>query len=196
MYSKPVSAFAAGLALMATVSQVSAGGKAVACYEQYREPAVYDTVYEDVMVNPASSRIEYVPAIYGTRKRAVVVSPERVTYEVVPAVTQTQYRKVKVADGGYSWEWRVINGRQVLCKMRHKARYELVAETVVVQPEQTRRVIIPAVYDYAVEQVVIQQEQRRVINTPPSYKTVARQVLVSEGATGWQRVRIPGHCQN
>lgn len=194
MFWKVVPAATAVTMLVAPVSESMAGGKAVACYERYRTAPVYDTVYENVMVSPASQYVETVPAIYGTRKHAVVITSEQVSYEVVPAVTRAQYRKVKVADGGYSWEWRIINGRKVLCKIKRKPRYEMVAETVVVQPEYKRRVVIPAEYGYEVEKVVIQPEQRRVVNVPATYQTVARQVLVSEGEIGWRRVKIRQHC--
>jgi regulator of extracellular matrix RemA (YlzA/DUF370 family) len=194
MFWKVVPAATAMAMLLGPISDSLAGGKTIACYEQYRTAPIYNTVYENVLVNPASQYYETVPAIYGTRKRAVVITPEQVSYEVVPAITRTQYRKVKIADGGYSWEWRVINGRKVLCKIKHKPRYEMVAETVVVQPEYKRRIVIPAQYGYEVEQVVIQPEQRRVVDVPATYQTVARQVLVSEGQTGWRRVKIRQHC--
>src|SRR5258707_15868572 len=92
---------------------------------------------------------------------------------VVPGATRTVYHTVQVDDGGYSWEWRVIHGRRVLCKIWHKARYERVAETVVIQPERTRRVVIPAQYDRIAEEVLVQPEQRRIIDVPASYQTVA-----------------------
>ncbi|MEQ1954768.1 hypothetical protein [Mesorhizobium sp. CN2-181] len=180
--------------MLATVSDSFAGGKAVECYEPYRTAPVYDTVYENVQVNPASQYVEAIPPIYGTRKRSVLMRPEQVTYEVVPAVVQTRYRTVKIAGGGYSWEWRWINGRKVLCKVKNKARYQQVAETVVVQPEYQRRIVIPAVYSYEIEQVIIQPGGSRVVNMPATYQTVARQVLVSEGTTGWKRVKIRRHC--
>ena len=191
-----VSTVTAGVVLLGTVAETVAGGRPVECFEPYRTAPVYDTVYENVLVNPGSRRVEYVPPIYGTRKRAVVVSPARESYELIPAVTRTEYRTVKVSEGGYSWEWRWINGRKVLCKIKHKARYEQIAETVVVQPAHKRRVVIPAEYGYEQEQVLIQPEQQRVIETPPSYETVARQVMVSEGSSGWKRVRIRNHCGN
>jgi hypothetical protein len=186
----------AGLAMLGTISQTAAGGRAVECYEPVRTPALYDTVYEDVMVSPPGQQVDYVAPIYGTRERVVMTVPPQVTYEVVPAVTRTVYRTVRVDDGGYSWEWRVIHGRKVLCKIRHKARYERVAETVVIQPERTRRVVIPAQYDSIAEEVLVQPEQRQVIDVPASYKTVARRVLIREGSSGWRRVHIPRHCQD
>jgi hypothetical protein len=186
----------AGLAMLGTISQTAAGGRAVECYEPVRTPAIYDTVYEDVMVSPPGQQVDYVAPIYGTRERVVMTVPPQVTYEVVPAVTRTVYRTVRVDDGGYSWEWRVIHGRKVLCKIRHKARYERVAETVVIQPERTRRVVIPAQYDKIAQEVLVQPEQRQVIDVPASYKTVARRVLIREGSSGWRRVHIPRHCQD
>jgi hypothetical protein len=195
MAFKPVfCAAVAGSMMLAAVSESFAGGKAVACYEPYQTAPVYDTVYENELVNPGSQYVETTPAIYGTRKRQVLMQPEQVSYQIVPAVVQTRYRTVKVADGGYSWEWRWINGRKVLCKIKHKARYEQVAETVVVQPEYKRRVVIPAEYGYELEQVILQPEQRRVVDVPATYRTVARKVLVAEGTTGWKRVKIRRHC--
>src|SRR5690348_16842674 len=68
MLRKIVPAAAALAVLVVPVSE-SFAGKAVACYEQYRTQPVYDTVYESVMVRPASQYVQTEPAIYGTRKR-------------------------------------------------------------------------------------------------------------------------------
>ncbi|TPM36612.1 hypothetical protein [Mesorhizobium sp. B2-3-5] len=196
MLRRSASFAVAGLAMLGTTSQTAAGGRAVECYEPVRAPAVYDTVYDDVMVSPPGQQVDYTPPIYGTRERLVMTVPSQVTYEVVPAITRTVYHTVKVDGGGYSWEWRVIHGRRVLCKIWHKTRYERVAETVVNQPERTRRVVIPAQYDRIAEEVLVQPEQRRVIDVPGSYQTVARRVQVREGSSGWRRVHIPRHCQD
>jgi hypothetical protein len=226
--------------MIGTASQSLAGDRALACYERYRTPPVYDTVYENVEVNPGFSRTETVPAIYGTRRRTVLVRPESVGYRTVPAQyayqrelveveparraartiparTRTVYRTVRVDHGGYAWEWRWINGRKVLCKVRRKARYERVAETVVVReaqtvhetipaqyayrkqrvlvsPAYTERYVIPARYETVEEQVVIQPERSRVVFVPPSYQQTARKILVDEGSEGWRRVHIARHC--
>jgi hypothetical protein len=181
------------LAMLGSVSETAAGGRPAECYEHYRTKPVYGTVYEHVEVNPGYSRVETTPAIVGTRRRLVLVAPERVDYEIVPAAVRTVYRTEKIG-GGYIWEWRVINGRRVLCKVWHETRYRRVAETIVVRPEHRRRIIIPARYDVVVEPAVIQPEFRRVVDVPPSYLRVTRDVLVSEGESGWRRVHIPRHC--
>ncbi|TIO79717.1 MAG: hypothetical protein E5X74_12270 [Mesorhizobium sp.] len=185
---------AASLATFATVSQTAAGGRALECYEPVHRPALYDTVYEDVMVSPGGQIVDYDPPIYGTSEGLEQIAPPRVTYEVVPAVTRTVYHTVKVDDGGYAWEWRVIHGRKVLCKVWRKARYARVAETVIVEPERVRRVVLPAEYEGVAREVLVRPEQRRITEIPPSYRTVARRVVVQEGSTRWRRVHIPRHC--
>lgn len=237
---KPLNwAVAAALASI-PVGEALGGGKPVECYQKTYRPPVYDTVRERVQIQGAWVRTEVTPAIYGTRKVRTLVSPERVSYRVipaeydtvrekvllhparkvartVPAVTETVYRKVKV-DGGYAWEYRRINGRMVLCKVKKKPTWRKVAETVVVEPARTvyetvpaeygwqertvivrearkEAVVVPAVYDYATERVVIQPEFVRSIEVPASYQVVSRQVQVSEAEQGWERVAVPRHCK-
>ncbi|MBX3580055.1 MAG: hypothetical protein KF723_22865 [Rhizobiaceae bacterium] len=241
MVLKPVSLATATVLLLSTVSQTVAGGKAVECYERYTTPAVYETVHEQVLLRAATSRVEVTAAIYGTRKVRVVVTPERVTYRhvparygyveekvvvepartvkrTIPAVVKTVHSKVKVSDGGYYWEWRVIKGKKVLCKVKAKAQYKTVTETVVVEPARVvketlpatygyqkrkvivsegydEKVVVPAEYGYVQEKVLIEPERRRLVETPAVYETRARQVKVSDGTSGWQRVEIPRHCK-
>ncbi|MDX8493323.1 hypothetical protein RFN29_17285 [Mesorhizobium sp. VK22B] len=188
------SASLAAVAMLTTVSQAAAGGRALECYEPVRRPALYNTVYEDVMVSSGGQIVDYDPPIYGTSESLEQIVPPRVTYEVVPAVTRTVYHTVKVDDGGYAWEWRVIHGRKVRCKVWRKARYARVAETVIVEPERVRRVVLPAEYGGVAREVLVRPERRRIAEIPPSYRTVARRVVVREGSTSWRRVHIPRHC--
>lgn len=192
----PASLAVAGLAILATISETAAGGRALECYEPIRRPALYDTVYEDVMVSPGGQFVDYDAPIYGTRASVEQIAPARVTYEVVPAVTRTVYHTVKVDDGGYAWEWRIIHGRKVLCKVWRKARYARVAETMVVEPARTRRVVLPAEYESVAREVLVRPERRRITEIAPSYQKVARRVLVREGSTHWRRVHIARHCRD
>lgn len=233
MQSK-MSFVAAGLALLATTSQPLAGGYGANCYEQVRTPPTYRTVHEQVMVHPGGSRVEIIPPVYRSSLRKVMVAPAQERYHVsppvyrtvrekvlvsparkmarhVPAVYDTVHRKVRLDDGGYTWEWRIINGRKVLCKVKRPASYQVVAERVMVQPARTvyevmpaqygyehrqvlvsgghkERYIVPAQYDYVREQVTIRPAEKRVHRTPPQYRTVSRQVMVDAGHTGWQPV--------
>ncbi|TPJ77230.1 hypothetical protein [Mesorhizobium sp. B2-6-2] len=190
------SASLAAVAMLASVCETAAGSRALECYEPIHRPALYDTVYEDVMLSPGGQVVDYDAPIYGTYQGVEQIAPARVTYERVPAVTRTIYHTVKVDDAGYAWEWRVIHGRKVLCKVWRKARYARVAETVVVQPERVRRVVQPAEFEAVAHEVLVRPQQVRIREIPPSYGTVARRVAVREGSTSWRRVHIPRHCQD
>ncbi|TGQ17532.1 MULTISPECIES: hypothetical protein [unclassified Mesorhizobium] len=190
------SASLAAVAMLASISGTAAGGRALECYEPIHRPALYDTVYEDVMVSPGGQVVDYDAPIFGSYQSVDQIAPPRVTYETMPAVTRTVYHTVKVDDGGYAWEWRVIHGRKVLCKVWRKARYARVAETVVVQPGRVRRVVQPAEYEAVAHEVLVRPQQVRIREIPPSYGTVARRVVVREGSTSWRRVQIPRQCQD
>ncbi|MDX8529422.1 hypothetical protein RFM41_17930 [Mesorhizobium sp. VK25A] len=190
------SALLAAVAMLASICETAAGSRALECYEPIHRPALYDTVYEDVMLNPGGQVVDYDAPIYGTYQSVDQIAPPRVSYETVPAVTHTVYHKVKVDDGGYAWEWRTIHGRKVLCKVWRKARYARVAETVVIQPERVRRVVQPAEFEAVAHEVLVRPQQVRIREIPPSYGTVARRVVVREGSTSWRRVHIPRHCQD
>ena len=234
--------FTAGLAAAMLATSVPPGlaGQPVACFERTRTPPVYGSVTENVLLHPGSRRVEIVPPIKWTRnvvygvpegysnrlapaeyadvEEPYLVRPERWETRTIPAETRTVWRKVKVAEPRYAWEWRVIDGRRVLCKVKRKAVYRQVAETVVVAPprsvrvkvaaewgsrrrtvlvapERIERVWHPAEYAYDIEEVTLQPEIDTVIDQPPSSVRVHREVLVSPGRTGWRPVPVPSRCR-
>lgn len=235
-------AFVSALAVVATTTApAAAGGYPVDCYERYRTEPVIGSVTEEVQVHPGYTQTEVTPPIYGIRTSEVLVKPGRIktyrnppvyAYEhekvlvegarkvkrLVPAITETRYKKVRVADGGYSWEWRIINGKKVLCKIKHKARYQKVAyqvevaparyvyETaparyaikkrkVLVTPESTESVVLAPEYETVREPALIEPKRVRRYEVAPSYATRTRQVVVSEGTEGWRQVRVPKYCR-
>lgn len=240
MTLKSMPAATAIAVVLCSIGQSFAGGHAVECYARYHQPAIYGSERESVPFRSARSREEVVPAIYGTRRvrtlmspgyvrervipaeyrtsrERVLIYPETTVTRKIPAVTDTVYRKVRV-EAGYAWEYRRIHGRMVLCKVKRKASYRIVSETVVVRParlvrervaasygysersvlvrpEQREQVIVGAEYGYEVQRVLIQPEQRQVFDIPAEYQVVDRQVLVRESRSGWERVAIPRHCR-
>jgi len=169
------------MAILATGTQSIAGGYGANCYERIDRPAVYDTIRETMMVDPGSKQVEIIPPVYGTRERKVMVrpaterwevvpakyayqkekvlvSPARTVARVIPAVTDVVHKKVLVSEGGYTWEWRIIKGRKVLCKIKQPPVYRTLAKHVVIQPERVVRETIPAQWGY---------ETRKVMVSPP-----------------------------
>lgn len=224
--------------LAAGISPLSAGGQPVDCYERYSTPPIYGDVTENVQINPGYRHIEVSAPIYGTATREIPVVGQRIVHQHVPAtyayheervllepartikrrapaVMETRYKNVKVA-GGYAWEWRVIKGKKVLCKVKYPARYEKIAyqvnvasggwvheqvparygyktKKVLVAPESTESYVLAPEYETVVEEVLIQPKRKRVIDVPPTYQTRTRQVLVDPGSEGWKRMRLRCH---
>jgi hypothetical protein len=241
MKLKVVGSFLSAALLIGSVSPGTAGGYPAECYERYRTPPTYGTVYENVEINPAYVDVQVSPPIVGTRQTDVLVQSEGVGYHVIPAQygytkkrvllepartvtrqlpakTEKRYRKVQTAAAGYAWEWRVINGRKVLCKVWRKARYKTVVERVAIAPGRVVRETVPAVYGYEKERVLIAPERKEAYVIParyeseteqvvlrpklvrktfvrPSYQTRAREVLVSPGTEGWSRVPVGKRCR-
>ena len=86
----------------------------------------------------------------------------------------------------------------MLCKIKHKARYETVAETVDRAIPRTSGAIVHPGRNMATssEQVLIQPEQQRVIDIAAvSYERLAREVMLQRRSSGWKRVPAsPAHC--
>lgn len=224
--------------LATTTAPLSAGGRAVDCYEHFSKPPVYGTVTENVQVHPGYTHVEATPPIIGTATREILVAPQRIVqkriaaqYQYIeervllepartvkrraPAVVETRYKKVRV-DGGYGWEWRVIKGKRVLCKVKYgprfkkvpysvevsparwvhetvPARYGVKTRKVMVHPESTESYVLAPEYKTVTEQVVIQPKVVRHHRVAPSYRTRTRDVVVEPGREGWKRV--PLHCR-
>ena len=107
---------AASLALSLS-SPALAGGKALACYQQVHQPAVYKTVHQQVVVRPGGVVHETIPARYAKVTEKVLVEPERLVARHIPAVVKTVHQTVMVRPKSIGWEWRKVHGVKTLCKV-------------------------------------------------------------------------------
>lgn len=180
-------ALAAG-ACLAFAGPASAGGKALSCYEKAVVPAAYKTVHERVLVKPATRHVVRQPAVYGYRTKRVVVQPERVTYRSVAPIYQTQHRKVLVRPASVGWEYQYRKGRKVLCKVKHPAVYNTVAQTVLVKPGGRVAIRQPAIYGTVKERVLVRAASSHVVQQPAVYNTVTRTVKVRDAQAVWRPV--------
>ncbi|WP_422373469.1 hypothetical protein [Hoeflea sp.] len=174
-------------------SPAFAGGKSLACYQQRHQPAVYQTVHENVVVRPAGVVHETIPARYGQVTERVLIEPARVIARHIPAVTRTVHQKVMVRPKSIGWEWRHIKGVKTLCKVVHPAQYATQARTIVVHPARTVHERVPARYAHQTRTVVIEPARTVKRHVPAVVRTVARQVEVRPASSGW--VQVSGHAR-
>ena len=233
--------FLAIIATSVAAPPAMAGGYPVECYQHIQRKPVYGTSSERVELYPAYTNVQVSAPIIGTRVRETQLSPEAVGVRVVPAQyrtirervllepartvarrvppkTEIRYRNELVPDG-YRWEWRVINGRRTLCKIKVPAHYRKVAERVPVGPDRTVREKIPAVYGYRDKVIEVAPERRETYVIParyaseteqvvlrpkivtetavgPAYRTVKRKVLVRPGEDAYERIALPNRCKS
>jgi hypothetical protein len=236
--------FTAGLTAAATLLVACgpsfAGGRGVACYEPVRTGPVYETVTERVLVRPETVVYDVEPAQYGTRARQVVVQPQRTELYDVPAVFGAQQREVVLAPGRtvrrhaapryaevtekvqvqaarVAWEWRIIDGKRVKCRVEYPARYEHRTRKVLVepggswteyQPEQRATVtsqvlvqrpgvraqtVLPQI-DWVEERYLVRPEVRIPRLVPAVYETRTRRVLVKAHGEGLRRIHVGKTC--
>ena len=196
MFRKSASFAIAGLTMLGTISQTAAGGRAVECYEPVSTPAVYDTVYEDVMVSPPGQQVDYDPA---DLRHARTRGDDRSGAGDLRGRARRHPHRLPHGAGR---RWRLFLGMarhprpqgavqdlaQGALRARRRDRGDPAgAHAAGRHPGAVRQIA---------EEVLVRPEQRRIIDVPASYQTVARRVVVSEGSSGWRRVHIPRHCQD
>jgi len=184
---------AASLALSLS-SPALAGGKALACYQQVHQPAVYKTVHQQVVVRPGGVVHETIPARYAKVTEKVLVEPERLVARHIPAVVKTVHQTVMVRPKSIGWEWRKVHGVKTLCKVVHPAQYATQARTVVLHPARTVQERVPARYAHRTRTVIVQPARTIARQVPPVIKTVARQVETRPATSGWVKVSGKSRC--
>jgi hypothetical protein len=158
-------------------------------------PAEYETVCEEVCVQPASVRKELVPAVYETRHDTVIDKPgywkecvipaeyKDVTEEVVLASARREWRKVDCADVNLK------PGEQLgdaYCLVEIPAVKECRTKKVLCKPESVKREWVPPVYKTVARQVLVCDAYEKEIPCPPKYENRTRQELVREARWEWR----------
>ena len=184
----------AAILALSLSSPALAGGKALACYQQVHQPAVYKTVHQKVVVRPGGVVHETIPARYGKVTEKVLVEPERLVARHIPAVVRTVHQTVMVKPKSIGWEWRHVHGVKTLCKVVHPAQYATEARTVVVHPARTVHERVPARYAHRTRTVIVEPARTVARQVPPVIKTVARTVEVRPASSGWAQVSGKSRC--
>ena len=179
------------------------------CWSRVLMPARYETVTEEVVLQPASERIELVPASYdwdereivieeayerleivpakfSTRTETVTVEPAREEYRVIPARYETKTERVKVRDGYTTWKKGTgpitrldATTGEILCLVEVPAEYRNVERQVLVSPARTEKVRVPAKTRTVERRVVTEPATTRKVRMPAKTQTVRYQKLVS-----------------
>ncbi|MCD8533918.1 MAG: peptidoglycan-binding protein [Verrucomicrobia bacterium] len=183
------------------------------CFTRVVVPPTYQTVTEQVLIEPAGQRIETIPAEYKTVEERVETRAASFRLEVVPATYKTVTERVMVKPAvtnivdipaQYEWieeqvlvapartEWKQGRGAiekidgatgDIMCLVTTPAQYSTVRKRKLVSAAATRQEVIPPVYDTVTKTVVDTQETTRQVPIPAEYGTIRRSVLVTPAQT-------------
>lgn len=124
------------LVALSSIAPAQAGGGCASaeCYRRVTTPPVYDTVSDQVLVQPA-----------------------RTVYRSTPPVYDTVSERVLVAPGGRRWETRIdAYGQLVGCWVTTPPRYAVQTRRVLVRPAEVIPETLPPVYATTQRQVLVQ----------------------------------------
>lgn len=130
-------------------------------------PATFKQVTEQILVKPETQRSEVVPAVYQEREALLTVEQAKTVLEPCRAAG-TRYSQ---------------SGAIALCAKEVPAREEIVKVNVLVSPETTKVITVPAVYESVTRWVVDQPARVVEVDTAPEVDSIAKVETVSPEKT-------------
>lgn len=170
--------------------------RAGACYKRVVQPARFQMVTEEVMVDPGGRRQVVVPPVYETVTEQVLIQEAGERLVDVPATYKVENRQVEISPA--------VERVKVI-----PAQFREIRETVWVSPDGTHHESAPQVTRYVQkrvqvsgarevrkpanevrpgDRVIATEGNTRVVVTQPKFGT--RSVAVSGAPSGWRRTTI------
>jgi hypothetical protein len=159
-------------------------------------------VAEQVVVKPASERIEIIPAEYEWVEEKVCVKPATTQLVEVPAKYETFEQTVIVDSGHTDWVREESSrcgalaagtpGGAAACDVFCLVKFPPVEKTILterlVSPPTVREVVTPAEFQTIRTQRLARPAQCKRIEIPAEFATVEKTVKVADGRWEWKRV--------
>ncbi len=188
-----LTAVMAGVAALVTFGATGADAGpcgAVACYEKTGPSLVHRTFRNRYVIEPGLYEVARTPSIYGLRQRRILVEPGETIWHETPAVYKTVTVTKRVA-GGYTWEYRTINGREVRCKVKLPVRTVTFEKKVRIVVGKRWAERSTPVYGWAEDRVLLKSYKNIAAYTPPYARWTRERAIVQPEGYVWRRVRTP-----
>lgn len=199
MFARSIAIFSAALVFSGmAVSQADAwsrGAKSskrvagccakTSCYKKVVRPAVYKTVVNKVLVEPARCSSHHEPAVYRTETHRVLVKPEERIVHTTPAQYGTVHVNELVNPGYSHWQHSYSHGSEYRCLVEVPAQYRVRTEQVLVREASHYVETRPAITDVVKRKVLVAPAVSRKFCKPAIYKKVVRKVLVQPASEKW-----------
>jgi hypothetical protein len=172
------------------------------CWAKCFTPPQTRIVSEQMVVKPASERIEIIPAEYEWMEEQVCVKPATTQLVEVPAQFESYTQVMEVEPGHTDWV-RQESGRcaglaagtpggAAACDVFCLVSFPPVEKTMLVErmvsPATVREVVIPAEFQTIRTQRLVRPAQCKRIEIPAEFATVERTLKVADGRWEWKKV--------
>lgn len=143
------------------------GGPCPDCYVKQVTPALNHYAPTDLVVRKGRRVVRHERARYQTVVENVEIEPERVVARHVPAVIETRHERVMTAPARREWRYqRDARGRDVLCEIDVPAQFTTIARQVEVAPASVQQVTLPARHRQRTKRVLVAPAREIVSQTP------------------------------
>jgi len=208
-----------GAVAHAQMADMPPNAKPGECYARVLSPERYQAMTEEVVIQPASERIEITPAKYEweekefviseaynrleiiparfeTKTERVTVEPAREEYRIIPAQYDTREERVKIRDAYSTWKKGTgpitrldASTGEIMCLVEVPAEYRTVSRQVMVTPARTERVKVPAKTRTIERRTVVKDATTRAVPVSAKTQTVRYQRMVSPPKE--QKITVP-----
>jgi hypothetical protein len=177
----------------ATKLGLPAAPQAGQCYEQWSQPAVFETKEQKVLIREASSTLTTSAPEYEWVEEKVLVTPASERLVEVPAKYETVTDKVLEAAATKVWKKgrgpieKIDNSTgEILCLVEVPAKYREVKKRVLKTPATTQRVEVPAKYKTMKVRKLKTAAKETRKEIPAEYTTLKKRVKTKDAASGWR----------
>lgn len=163
------------------------------CYEEFLQPAKFETVEEKTIKKQAATRIEIVPAKYEWVEKKVLIKETSENIIDVAPVYETKEEKILEKAAYTTWKRgrgpieRIDNSTgEIMCLVDVPAQYKTIRKKVVKTPATTKKIAVPAQFKTIKVRKLVTPLQKKVVKIPETYQTVKKTVLKSSEIVTWR----------
>jgi transcriptional regulator NrdR family protein len=184
---------------MALALGLPSAAKAGQCYNEYYQPAKFETKTEKLLKTAAAEEITTSEPQFEWVEEKVLVKEASEKFVEVPAEYDVITEKVLESPAYTTWKTgRGLNERidnatgEIMCLVEIPAKYTTIEKRVLKTPATIKKIEIPAEYNTVRVQKLVKPsaENRKPIEA--EYQTVSKRVKVSDAKVGWSLAGMSG----
>lgn len=163
------------------------------CYEEFLQPAKFETEEKKLIKKQAATRIEIVPAKYEWVEKKVLVKEASENIVEVPPVYEIKEEKVLEKAAYTTWKRgrgpieRIDHSTgEIMCLVDVPAQYKTIRKKIVKTPASTKKITVPAEFKIVKVRKLISPVEKKEIKIPETYQVVKKTVLKSNEVINWR----------